>query len=144
MKKIENKLSSFNKYYDVILILIKLIPVLKNNYFIMRNMLNIKEFILFKIIMQKIILSCMRKGNDNSNNQYKSYKFFNTQFNRNYQSNKVYHFNKFKKNNKLNNCFNSQTSNKFTHTKMKNRRNNCCFKYYKQRHYHRDCSKKNK
>ena len=34
----------------------------------MKNMLNIKETILFKIIMQKITLSRTRESDDNSNN----------------------------------------------------------------------------
>ena len=56
--------------------------------------------------MQKIILSRTREDDDNSNNQHKSNKFFNNQFNRNQRSDKTRHFTKFKKNNKLNNYFN--------------------------------------
>ena len=59
------------------LFLAKLISVLKNKLFIMKNVFNIRKIILFKIIMQEIILSHMREDDDNSNNQYKSNKFFN-------------------------------------------------------------------
>ena len=104
------------------LFLVKLIPVLKNKFLIIRNMSNTKKTILFKIIVQKIILSRTRESGDNSNNQYKSNKFFDNQFNRNQQSDKVRHFNKFKKSSKSNNYFNMQTSNKRTHAKIKNKK----------------------
>ena len=126
------------------LFLVKFISVLKNKLFIMRNVSNIKKVILFKIIMQEIILSRTREDDNNSNNQYKSNKFFDNQFNRNQQSDKVRHFNKFEKNNKSNNHFNTQTSNKRTHVKMKNKKNNHCFECHKSRHYHRNYSEKNK
>ena len=84
------------------------------------------------------------KNDNNNNNQHKNNKFFDNQFNRNQQSDKICHFNKFKKSNKLNNDFNTQTNNKRTHAKMKNEKNNHCFECYKSRHYHRDCSEKNK
>ena len=124
------------------LFLIKFIFVLKNKLFIIKDVLNIKKTILFKIIIQKIILSCTREDDNSNNNQYKNNEFFNNQFNRNYQFGKVYHFNKFKKNNKLNNYFNTQTNNKRTHAEIK--KNNYCFEYYKSEHFHRNYSEKNK
>ena len=51
------------------LFLAKLIPILKNKFFIMRNVSNIKKIILFKIIMQKITLDRTRESNDNHNFQ---------------------------------------------------------------------------
>ena len=57
------------------LFLIKLISMLKNKFFIIRNVFNIKEIILFKVIMQKIILSRTRKDDDNHNFQQKNNKF---------------------------------------------------------------------
>ena len=144
LKEIKRKLSFFDEYYKVMLCLAKLILVLKNKLLIMRNVLNIREAILFKTIMQEIILSCTREDDNNSNNQHKNNKFFDNQFNRNQQSDKARHFNKFEKNNKSNNYFNTQTSNKRTRAKMKNKKNNCCFECHKLRHHHRDCSKKHK
>ena len=73
----------------------------------MRNVFNIKKTILFKIIMQEITLSCTRENDNNNNNLYKSNKFFDNQFNRNQQFHKTCHFNKFKKNNKSDNHFNT-------------------------------------
>ena len=49
------------------LFLIKLISILKNKFLIMKNVLNIKKIILFKIIMQKIILNRTREDDDNHN-----------------------------------------------------------------------------
>ena len=49
------------------LFLAKLISVLKNKLFIIKNVFNIKEIILFKVIMQKIILSRTRENDDNYN-----------------------------------------------------------------------------
>ena len=126
------------------LLWIKSISVLKNKLFIIRNMSNIKEIILFKIIMQKITLSRTREGDGNSNNQHKNNKSFHNQFNRNQQSDKVCHLNKFEKNDKWDNHFNTQTSNKRTHVKRKNKKNNRCFKCHKPGYYHWDCSEKNK
>ena len=143
LKKIKKELSSFDEYHRIMLFLVKLTPVLKNKLLIMRNVPNTKEIILFKTIMQKITLSRTRKGGDNSNNQHKNNKFFDNQFNRNQQSDKVRHFNKFEKNDKSNNHFNTSTANKRTHAKMKNEKNNRCFECHKSRHYHRDCSEKN-
>ena len=131
LKKIERKLFSFDDYYKIILFLIKLISVLKNKLFIIKNVSNIKKIILFKIIMQKIILSRMREDDTNNNNQHKNNKFFDNQFNRDQQFDKVRHFNKFEKKDKLNNHFNAQTNNKRTYVEMKNEKNNCYFKYYK-------------
>ena len=124
------------------LFLTKLTSVLKNKLFIMRNVFNIKEIILFKTIMQEITLSRTREGDDNSNNQHKSNKFFDNQSNRNQQSDKARHFNKFEKNDKSDNYFNTSTINKCTHAKMKNKKNNHYFECHKSGHYHRNCSKK--
>ena len=68
LKEIEKELSLFNEYYKVMLFLTKLISVLKNKLFIIKNMFNNKKTILFKIIMQEIILSRTRENDDNSNN----------------------------------------------------------------------------
>ena len=94
--------------------------------------------------MQKIILSRTRENDNNNNNQYKNNKFFDNRFNRNQQSDKVCHFIKFEKKNKLNNYFNTQTDNQHTYAKMKNEKNNCYFKYHKSKHYYRDRLEKNK
>ena len=72
--------------------------------------------------MQKITLSRTREDDGNSNNQHKNNKFFNNQFNRNQQFDKARHFNKFEKNDKSDNHFNTLTGNKRTHTKMKNKK----------------------
>ena len=144
LKEIKRELSFFDEYYRVMLFLAKLISVLKNKLLIMRNVSNTKKIILFKVIMQEITLSRTREDDDNSNNQHKSNKFFDNQFNRNQQSDKAHHFNKFEKDNKSNNHFNTSTTHKRTHTKMKNEKNNYCFKCHKSRHYHRNCSEKNK
>ena len=87
----------------------------------MRNMFNIKKIIFFQIIMQKIILSRTREGGISNINQYKSNKFFDNQFNRNHEFDKIRHFNKFEKNDKSNNYFNAQTNNKHTNAKIKNK-----------------------
>ena len=49
------------------LFLTKLTSMLKNKLFTMKNVSNIKKTILFKIIMQKIMLSRTREDNDNHN-----------------------------------------------------------------------------
>ena len=49
------------------LFLVKLILMLKNKLFIIKNVFKIKKIILFKIIMQRIILSCTRENDDNHN-----------------------------------------------------------------------------
>ena len=67
LKEIKKKLSSFNEYYKVMLFLAKLIPMLKNKLFIMKDVPNIKKIILFKIIMQEIILGRTRENDDNHN-----------------------------------------------------------------------------
>ena len=126
------------------LFLAKFISVLKNKLFIMKDVLNIRKTILFKTIMQKITLNRTRENDNNSSNQHKNNKFFDNQFNWNQQSDKIRHFNKFEKNNKLNNHFNTQANNKRTYTKMKNENNNYCFKCHKSKHYYQDCSEKNK
>ena len=83
LKEIKKELSFFDEYHKVILFLIKFISVLKNKSFIIKDIFNIKKIILFKSIMQRIILSRTREGDDNNNNQYKNNKFFDNQFNRN-------------------------------------------------------------
>ena len=64
----------------------------------MKNLFNIEKVILFKIIMQKIILDYTREGDISNNNEYKNNKFFDNYINRNYWFDKLRHFNKFKKN----------------------------------------------
>ena len=49
------------------LFLTKFTLILKNKFFIIKNIFNIKEIILFKIIMLRITLSRTRKNNDNFN-----------------------------------------------------------------------------
>ena len=83
MKEIKKELSFFDEYQKIMLFLAKFTSMLKNKFFIMKNVLNIKKIILFKIIMQKIILSRTREENDNHNFQQKNNKFFEHQFNRN-------------------------------------------------------------
>ena len=51
LEKIKKELSFFDKYYRIMLFLVKLTSVLKNKLFIMKNVSNIKETILFKVIM---------------------------------------------------------------------------------------------
>ena len=126
------------------LFLTKLISMLKNKFFIMKNVSNIKEVILFKVIMQKIMLSRTREDDDNHNFQQKSNKFFEHQFNRNQQFDKFRYFNNSERNDKSENYFDAQTQNKRTHAKMKNEKNNCCFECYKSDHFHRDCLERNK
>ena len=58
------------------LFLIKFILILKNKFFLIKNISNIIEIILFKNIMQKIILNRSRENDNNNNNQYKNNKFF--------------------------------------------------------------------
>ena len=58
------------------LFLIKLTSMLKNKLFIIKNVSNIKKTILFKIIMQKIMLNRTRENDDNHNFQQKDNKFF--------------------------------------------------------------------
>ena len=144
LKKIKKKLSFFDEYHKVMLFLIKLISMLKNKLLIMRNVLNIKKIILFKIIMQKIILSRTREDDNNHNFQQKNNKFFEHQFNRNQQSDKFRHFNNFEKNDKSENYFDAQTQNKRTHAKIKNEKNNCYFKCHKLNHFYRNCFERNK
>ena len=88
LKEIKRKLSFFDEYHKVMLFLIKLISMLKNKLFIMKDMSNIKKIILFKIIMQKITMSRTRENDDNHNFQQKNNKFFEHQFNRNQQFDK--------------------------------------------------------
>ena len=144
LKEIKKELSFFDEYYRTMLFLIKLTSVLKNKLFIMKNVPNIKETILFKIIMQKITLSRTREDDDNHNFQQKNNKFFKHQFNRNQQSDKFRHFNNFEKNDKSENHFEAQAQNKRTHAKMKNEKNNRYFKCHKSDHFHRNCFERNK
>ena len=81
LKEIKKKLSLFDKYHKVMLFLIKLTLVLKNKLFMIKNVLNIREVILFKTIMQEITLNRTRESGGNSNNQHKNNKFFDNQFN---------------------------------------------------------------
>ena len=83
LKERKKELFLFDEYHRFILFLIKLISVLKNKLFIMKNVSNTKKAILFKIIMQEIILSRTREDDSNSNNQHKSNKIFDNYFNRN-------------------------------------------------------------
>ena len=48
------------------LFLIKLISMLKTKLLTMRNMFNIKEIILFKVIMQETIFNCTRDDDDHN------------------------------------------------------------------------------
>ena len=144
LKEIKKKLFSFDEYHKIMLFLTKLISMLKNKLFIMKNVFNIRKIILFKIIMQKITLSRTREDDDNHNFQQKNNKFFEHQFNRNQQFDKFRHFNNFEKNDKLKNHFDAQTQNKRTHAKMKNEKNNCYFECYKLNHFHRNCFERNK
>ena len=68
MKEIERELSPFDKYYKTILFLAKLTSMLKNKFVIMRDMSHTRKTILFKAIMQEIILNRTRDDGDNSNN----------------------------------------------------------------------------
>ena len=64
---------SFDEYHKAMLFLAKLISVLKNKLFIIENMFNIREIILFKIIMQEITFNHTR---DDDDSQLKDNKFF--------------------------------------------------------------------
>ena len=81
LKEIKKELFLFDEYYKVMLFLIKLTSVLKKKLLIIKNVFNIKKVILFKIIMQEIILSRTRESSDNSKNQHKINEFFDNQFN---------------------------------------------------------------
>ena len=144
LKEIKKELSFFDEYHKAMLFLVKLIPVLKNKLLIMRNVSNIRKIILFKVIMQKIILNRTREDDGNHNFQQKDNKSFEHQFNRNQQSDKSRHFNNSEKNNKSENYFEAQTQNKRTHAKMKNKKNNRCFECHKSDHFHRNCFERNK
>ena len=89
-------------------------------------------------------MNCTREGNNINNNQHKNSKFFDNHINRNYQSDKTCHFNKFEKNNKINNYLNAQTSNNSAHAEIKNKKNNYSFEYHKSEYFHRNCSEKSK
>ena len=67
LKEIKRKLFFFDEYHKAMLFLVKFISMLKNKLFIIKNVFNIKEIILFKIIMQKITLSRTREDDDNHN-----------------------------------------------------------------------------
>ena len=76
LKEIERELSSFNEYHRIILFLIKLISVLKNKLFIIKNVFSTKETILFKVIMQKTTFNCTRDNDEHNHSSLKSNKFF--------------------------------------------------------------------
>ena len=65
------------------LFLTKLISVLKNKLFIMRDVLSIKKTILFKTIMQETTLNRTRDDDDHNHSLLKNNKFFEHQLNRN-------------------------------------------------------------
>ena len=50
LKEISRELSSFDEYHKIMLFLITCTLVLKNKLFIMRDVSNIREIILFKVI----------------------------------------------------------------------------------------------
>ena len=144
LKEIERKLLSFDEYHKAMLFLTKLISVLKNKFLIMKNVLSIKETILFKIIMQETTLNRTRDNNEHNHSSLKSNKFFEHQFNRTQQSDKSRHFSNFEKKNKSESNFEASAQNKRTHAKMKNEKNNRYFECHKSNHYHRNCSDRNK
>ena len=84
LEKIKIKMLSFNEYYKIMLFLIKLISILRNELFIIKNVSNIKKVILFKIIIQKLIVNRTREENVSNNNSHKNNKFFNNQINQSY------------------------------------------------------------
>ena len=89
-------------------------------------------------------MSRTREDNDNHNLQQKNNKFFKHQFNRNQQFDKFQYFNNFKKNDKSENHIDAQKQNKRTYTKIKNEKNNYCFKCHKSDHFHRNYFERNK
>ena len=82
LKKIKKKLFSFDEYYKAMLFLAKLISVLKNKLFIMRDVLSTKKIILFKVIMQETTLNRTRDDDEHNHSSLKSNKFFEHQINR--------------------------------------------------------------
>ena len=126
------------------LFLTKLILMLKNKFLIMKDVLSIKETILFKVIMQETTLNRTRDNDDHNHSSLKNNKFFEHQLNRNQQFNKLRHFSNSKKKKKSESNFETLTQNKRTHAKIKNEKNNRCFKCHKLYHYHRNCSDRNK
>ena len=76
-KEIKKELSLFDEYHKIILFFIKLISILKIKLFIVKNILNIKKIILFKFIIQKMILIRTYEDGISKNNQHKNNKFFN-------------------------------------------------------------------
>ena len=76
LKEIERELFSFDEYYRTMLFLIKLISVLKNKLFIMRDVLSTKKIILFKVIMQETTLNRTRDDDDYNHSSSKNNKFF--------------------------------------------------------------------
>ena len=144
LKKIKKKLFSFDEYYKAMLFLAKLISVLKNKLFIMRDVLSTKKIILFKVIMQETTLNRTRDDDEHNHSSSKSNKFFKHQFNWIQQFDKFRHFSNSEKKNKSKSNFEASAQNKRTHAKIKNEKNNRCFKCHKSNHYHRDCSDRNK
>ena len=126
------------------LFLTKLISVLKNKLFIMRNVFSTRKIILFKVIMQKTTLNRTRDDDEHNHFSSKNNKFFEHQFNRIQQFNKLHHLSNSEKKSKSENNFEASAQNKRTHAKMKNEKNNCCFECHKSSHYHRNCSDCNK
>ena len=61
LKEIKRKLFFFDEYHKIILFLAKLISVLKNKLFIMKNIFNIRKILLFKLYKKTFIKSHARK-----------------------------------------------------------------------------------
>ena len=110
----------------------------------MRNVLSIKEIILFKVIMQETTLNRTRDDDDYNYSSSKNNKFFKHQFNRNQQFNQSRYLNNSEKKNKSKSNFEASAQNKRTYAKMKNEKNNRYFECHKSSHYHRNCSDRNK
>ena len=110
----------------------------------MRNMFSTRKIILFKVIMQETTFNRTRDDDDHNHFSSKNNKFFEHQLNRNQQSDKFRHLSNFKKKNKSESNFEASAQNKRTHAKIKNEKNNRCFKCHKSNHYHRDRSNCNK
>ena len=136
LKEIKKKLLSFDEYHKAMLFLAKLISVLKNKLFIMRDVLSTKKIILFKVIMQETTLNRTRDDDEHNHSSSKSNKFFEHQFNRTQQSDKFRHLSNSEKRNKSESNFEASAQNKRTHAEMKNEKNNCCFKCHKSNHYY--------
>ena len=64
------------------LFLAKLISVLKNKLFIMKNVFSTKKTILFRTIMQETTFNRTRDDDEHNHSSSKNNKFFEHQFNR--------------------------------------------------------------